>query len=568
MAPMLTAIPSTRGTSEGRTGTDRWRDNAEALYHYQRRDMRDALEQRKDLYPDTYASQVLRTVPFIWALCRELCTPYLDTVARRFVRRDTGAVADGDVLALIEDVYTSIDVDAALHEAHEHLVAIGSATIHVWPDPLVRSCRLLNIPPHDQEVRQGDSTSLEVRDLASWRFRMAVGEDEWTGIPRWALGEITATRAQWVGGTKVLHNRGIFGLGGIANPIGQIPVVMLRATRPAPGEWWPPVPEDILQGQRAVNHDVTDVGHVARLQGYAQPKMSGVKVAKARDQKLGPETIVVVEGEDADFDFARPEPDLEGYLAQNSAYMRDLVSASGLNPQSFMKSAGITALAKQIELIDRQAARKIHFKELRRAEQRVFDLVRLWINYLRGGEVIPDCRVEVEYREPIIPADPLHDAQAVEKMIQLGLTSEYRERAKLDGISLDEARRRVDEDADNSAALARMRGGHPSTAADAPAAVVADDVAKTALNGAQVTALQGLLAEVSARRLPSAAAREVVMLAFPDFDPASVDRMLAAIDAVPRPAEPPPAPASQEVKQPDDSPDDAPNDNADDKVAA
>lgn len=455
---MLSANPG--GSSQSRTGGTRWRENAEALFNYLRRDMRDAEIQRARLYPETWTTHIQRTVPFLWSITRELCTPYLEQPARTFTNRATGVVIAGPELERITALYRDAVVDDAMHTMDKHLVAMHNATIHVWPDPSWSGVQLLAIPPHDQEVERQNAASLSVSAVLTWRFRMAVGEDANTGYPRWSLGEITPARAQWVGGWQGLHNRGIFGAK-IANPIGRVPVVMARAEAPAPGEWWSPLPEDYLDAQRAANHDKTDVGHVARLQGFGQPKMKGVKLAKAKEQELGPESIVVAEGEGADFDFARPQPDLVGYLATNEDFLRSVIAASGLNPQTFMRSAGITALAKQIELIDRQSARKSRLKALRRAEQDLFDLMRLWVNHLRGAEVIPDCRVDVEYREPIIPADPLHDAQAIAMLITLTQTSEYRERAKRDGCSYDEAKERCDQDALDSKALRELRGAVP-----------------------------------------------------------------------------------------------------------
>lgn len=482
--------PNPGRANAGRTGGSRWRENAAALYDYLRRDMRDAEVQRARLYPSTWRSMVQRTVPMVWSIVRELCTPYLDTVARRFFRRGTRDEITGAELERILSVYAEASVDDAMHTADKHLVALHNATIHVWPDPSWRGVQLMSIPPHDQEVVRSDATSLKVAAVSSWRFRMAVGEDEDTGNPRWSLGEITTTKAQWVAGWKGLHNRGIFGRA-TSNPIGRIPVVMLRAESPAPGEWWSPLPEDYLDGQRAVNHDKTDIGHVARLQGFGQPKMKGVKLAKAKEQELGPESIVVAEGEGADFDYARPQPDLTGYLAVGDDFIRSVIAASGLNPQTFMRSSGITALAKQIELIDRQSARKSRLKHLRRAEQEVYDLIRAWVNEQRGAEVLPDCTVEVEYREPIIPADPLHDAQAMAMLIAMKQTSEARERAKRDGISLEEATARCAEDAVASQVLRELAGpvpmAKPSDATSGPADPTLGDQGSTTPDTTPVT---------------------------------------------------------------------------------
>lgn len=85
-----------------------------------------------------------------------------------------------------------------------------------------------------------------------------------------------------------------------------------------------------------------------------------------------------------------------------------------------------------------------------------------------------------------------------------------------------------------------MIGGAPA-GADEAAAVPVGDVAKTALNGAQVQALVEILGEVAAGRLSPEAAILAIMQAFPDFAEADVRKMVGAVEVRPAPAEPAPA---------------------------
>jgi hypothetical protein len=72
---------------------------------------------------------------------------------------------------------------------------------------------------------------------------------------------------------------------------------------------------------------------------------------------------------------------------------------------------------------------------------------------VRGVEVLPPAKVQLEFREPVMPADPLHDAQALELQQTLGLIGKVRARAKMDGISVDEALQRMMADAEMDARL-------------------------------------------------------------------------------------------------------------------
>lgn len=435
-----------------------------ALYAYLRRDQQDARVQREKLYPKTWENHVIRTVPFVWSLARELATAYVRKPSRRFFAETETAlepITEASFVRRQARIYREARVDRTMRHAHRQLVAMNNATIWVWPNPATGGVSLVLIPPHDQRVIPKHSFSLDERDVAVWRFRVPVPRQDAVGQYTWVIGQVTPTQAVWC--TGELAGKGIWVDDG-SNPFGEVPVVMLRGTDPGPGEWWAPVPEDILDAQRAINHDVTDVGHIARIQGYGQPVWKGGD-AKVLEQPLGPETAIGVPV-DGDFDFKQAQPELDAYLNQNDKYMQWSVAMNSLNPASFMKSPGITALAKQVELNDRESFREEHLEILQQAEQRLYELVRKGVNYVRDALVLPEALVEVQYHVASVPADPLHASQALAMDLQNGQTSRARARAKLDGISPEEAQKRVDEDmAATAAENARVKPAETTTPA-------------------------------------------------------------------------------------------------------
>lgn len=88
----------------------------------------------------------------------------------------------------------------------------------------------------------------------------------------------------------------------------------------------------------------------------------------------------------------------------------------------------------------------------------------------------------------------------------------------------------------------------PGQTADSPEeAAATGDVAQTALNGAQVTALQGLVTSVAQGQMPSASARALAEAAFPLIPPQTLDRIFGGLDTfTPDPTTPEPAQAAQE----------------------
>jgi len=288
----------------------------------------------------------------------------------------------------------------------------------------------------------GDPTSTREDDAEVWWLRLPVGHDPNSGLATHAVARITKDTAVWSDGPAEMKGKGVW-LDDGTNPLGRIPVIRFKGSEPAPGEFWCPIAEDLLDAQRGINHMMTDLALVARMQGHGQAVVKGMPGAAAAEMELGPETVIGLPDQDGDFSFVQAKPDLAGYQGVLDHYLRAVISTNGLNPATVIKSSAITAVAKQMEIIDREVERKRTIVEFERGEQRLYDLMSGWMNWMGGSDVLPESRVTVRYHDTQMPADPLHHAQAMKMMIELGLTSPAREYAKIQGISLEEARRAV-----------------------------------------------------------------------------------------------------------------------------
>ena len=428
---------------DDRAGGDRWRELIRVLYQYLRRDMRDARTQRELYYPRTHTNHIQKTVPLIFRIAREIATLYVRPPAREYV----GTGVTPAVQERIDSIMRGAQLDRTMRQAQEQVVCMAQATVWVWPVPEVGGVRLLIPPPHDQSVEMGDPTSSSERDVRRWWLRLPVGEDAMTGLVQYATAEITNETAVWVDGPASMKGKGIWAEDG-SNPIGRIPAVRIAGADPAPGEFWCPVPEDLLDAQRGVNHMMTDLALVARMQGHGQPVVKGISNVAAEEMELGPESIIGLSDTEGDFRFEQASPDLAGYQGVLDHYLRAVISTNGLNPATVIKSTAITALGKQLEILDREVERKRQVVEFQRVERSLYNITRGWVNWLRNAEILPEARVEVTYRDHPMPADPLHTAQALQMNIGMGLTTPARELAKIEGISLEDARAQI---ADNAA---------------------------------------------------------------------------------------------------------------------
>jgi len=537
-------------SNEKGPGSRSWRAKMKVLWQYLHRDMSDARVQRAILYPDTHETHVQRVIPFVWRVAREMASM---TRHRTLVDPITGDALPQEVLDVLAEFYRVAGVDAAMTAAYGQTVTLNQAT--VWLFPHGTDIRCLAMPPHEQYVEMADPLANEEDEVSAWNISIPVRSDPMGDQTEYALARFTAHDITW---SRVFDAAAPppFGADGV-NPFGKIPVVFLAGQGRASGSWWCHVPEDLLDAQRAINHDLTDIGHIARLQGYGQMWTAGVSVAEAEKLGVGPEKIVALGDPAARLDFARAQPDLTGYASQNELYMRAVISAEGMNPATFMKSSGITALARKMETQDRDSERLKYIIELEKGEQRIYDLFRLYYRAVRGVDVLPAARVVLEFREPQVPADPLHEAQSIALFGQLGIYGAVASRARLDGIGLEEALKRIlrERDLDRSAGI---RVGDLFDAEVAPTedtdqdvqdveelavdagvaedeVIVTEDVQATALNGAQIASLQGIVTAVAAGELPATAAEILITQAFPSFPAAEVKRLVASAASAPGP---------------------------------
>ena len=412
------------------------------MWHFYRRNMAEFEEDRKDRYPKTYQNHVLKTIPLVYRFARELATLYVRPPSRTYTQ--AGAPLSEPVAALVDSMAEEVKLDRQLRAAQEQMVVMGSATLWAWPSTESGRLRLICPPLHDQAVEMVDNIGSDEEDVAAWWIRLPVGHDHLTGLTTYATARITPTTATWESGPDDLLQgaRGVWTDDG-SNPLGMIPAVRVRINDPAPGEFFSAAPEDLLAAQLAVCHDHTSMGLIAELQGHGQAVVKGLSMG-LDSMEVGPETIVGLPDPQADFQIVAANANLEGYKAVSEHYTRSVIATNGLNPATLMRSQGLTALAKRIEMVDREVERLRHVTELTRAEKQIHRILAKWSNWMKGVDAIPeDLDVAVTYREPAMPADPLHEAQKVELEVALNLTSPARELARLKGISIDEARAEV-----------------------------------------------------------------------------------------------------------------------------
>lgn len=544
--------------AECRAGGQKWRDTSRVLYGRLRGSTKQTYAAIAKVYPKSFDDYSPRPIPLVPWQARQVANVYTVEPRISYVDPDRGTPLSDTQVATIQKYRSAAGITEAMLATHEECAGVGNGT--PWIIPVVRTkedgsqllgVRAVVFPAHDQAVVLKDHPESDSeRDVTEWRVRMPLPG----GGGRFGVALITPTSATWEEAEGNLKGEPIWPRSNRpeaaagSNPFGQVPAAIMRWSKPEPGAFWANAREDLAMQADALDVAATDFGHIARMQGFGQ-WFGRLLSAGAGGIKMGPATLIEGTDPQSDLKCVSPTPALDATQKGNDAYLQQTVATNDLNGAALTGSTGITAQAKLVELADRDGLRQRHCTQLARIEQRLYDLMRAGLRALFGVEVLPAARLIVEYSTPPMALDPLHEVQAAERRIALGLSDPYIERAIRDRCSLEEAEKRVKRSreitnelgiiiniggtgplAEGDSGEAKPDDGSETKPKVVKAGAPVEDVAKTALNGAQVTALMAVVAAVAAKQLPIAAAREVILASFP-LAPTDVDKMLAPLKA-------------------------------------
>ena len=497
----------------------------------------------REAYPNT--DLPIRAVPFVQRYVAELAGIYSHAPIRRF-----GGVAGlpDPVWQKLQAVYTASGVDKAGEEAERHLWVQNCYLAVLMPDGIGR-VREQPILPHQVVEIQIDDP-MRADDPTSWTKLTAMVPMSSAG-GQVIQGEMVLTRStatRQLGGKVV----GLYADDG-SHPFGTLPVIVAYRVTPDAGRPLPPVNEAVLNVQVLLSTRAADdeliIRHCAFPQKVVTNGTAGMQ-AETLDG-LGPDSVYMLPNNDSagngpDMKVVQGQVPVSELVAYQEHQVRLYTSLLGLDPSAFLRQGGVavTAEARLFTAQDRKALRDRIIPTLLRLEQaRLRMLVQVLA--LREPMSIPvDTIVDVTYFDDTPTAGRQSEAQALAIEIPLGVSSPVDVVMARDGVSrsvaLAQVKRTLAELKDLGLGVATK-----ATKADAPdkttdAATVADGaaVADTAMNGAQVTGLLSIIAQVAAKQLPPEAAVQVIGAAFPSLDAAKVRAMVSAAAAfTPAPAE-------------------------------
>ena len=432
-----------------RWNVDAFQKKSLQLSQFLRGDFSSIKAELAKVFPTTQGLQE-RYVPLVQRYAYELTGMYARPVVRRFY---SSQAPTADPFIKLREVYRASKVDSALHQAHRELMVQQTVILAVLPDG-VGKVKVLSFAPWQVTWTVGDPLRADdIQAASSVSLSVPVSIDgDWI-----TYGQLVMTPSQIYldkGGVQVP----VYG-SSTANPFGKIPLIVIRSEQPQPGRWAAPVNEPLLTMQLALCVSESDTELLVHQQAWGQKVLENAQVAQqVEEMQVGPDKVLALISTDPTapaprLTIVQGQPPLAQITSWNESRLRLLCSMFDLQPDAFLKVAtAVTASARAADANDREQAKSKLIPVFAIVEEELAQLVAMALNLTEPLQIPSDTVVDVRYQTYEVPADPLHDAQALQMEIAQGITSPVDYVADRDGITrqsaLDKIKRNLQESRD------------------------------------------------------------------------------------------------------------------------
>lgn len=246
----------------------------------------------------------------------------------------------------------------------------------------------------------------------------------------------------------------------IENPLGIIPILEVSGEKY--GGYWKTAVESSADFTVQLNASMSDAGQAKRFQGMPVGWAKGDEEQLKTDFQFGPNKLFKLPrshgGQDMEIGFTNPNVNLDALLNFDSALLSLFLTCSDVDPNLINakgnKLSFTSGYERFLAMIDAFKPSEDDISLFRKAENRLVKIISKYINLYGGAEgfelenvgAIPDeVEVSIEYQKPeqIMTRPEMLDTLRLE--LELGLITQLEAVAKYRGISLDEARKFLDE---------------------------------------------------------------------------------------------------------------------------
>lgn len=231
--------------------------------------------------------------------------------------------------------------------------------------------------------------------------------------------------SDWTIATHVLRDARGNPISNDPNPYGALPFVPLFDYLPDGDQFFLPGGADLIEAQEAINVGLANLWRTAELQAHGQPWISSEHALsyKGTDLEFGPSSVIRLPA-DGKLGFAAPNAPLSEILGCIEFMMRQAAACNDCGSDIFdLSKRAESGSAKHAERIDLKEQRQDAIQLWRRAEQRLFDVIKLVVNTHAPGTIPDDAEMSVDFAEL---QDNLSEAEQLENTrakVELGIWS-------------------------------------------------------------------------------------------------------------------------------------------------
>lgn len=248
------------------------------------------------------------------------------------------------------------------------------------------------------------------------------------------------------------------------NPLaeyGIMPFVEVSAEKEF--EYWVRAQNTFSEFTIEFNATMSSVAQIVKLQGFAQAILKGPAELMPQNIQIGPNHILKLPvdpnaGIDTDFSFANPGSDIGGSLNFLETLLTTFLSSNGIDPKTISMSGEgqkyTSGLERLLAMIDKVSASREDYDTFERVEQKVFEVIRAWLNVLSNSETLNqkyrtsqismDAQCKIEYAAPEMVKSDAEELDVIQREIELGISSPIAAIMMRENLSREQAEERYD----------------------------------------------------------------------------------------------------------------------------
>ena len=433
------------GTQLRQVNTLEQRDRSQDLEWFRLRRFDRMAAHLRQLLPNS--GMALRAVPLVSRVSKELAPFYIHRPSRTWSQ--AGAQVGGARgLEGLQAALRGARLDQFMRTISERLVVHHAQIVTVEPRRVPAAggglvavpgaLALRGFSPFEAQIQHRDLNETDPRYAERIELLVPVHVNDSGSTRSITYGRrvLTPTEAytELTDGTRVP----LFG-SSVRHGLGYCPAIGVFKEQPPAGWTLPPVPDDLLSAQIALNLALSDCLDIAAYQVPVREYLLGPGATQAAQHAATIDvrdiTPIDTAGEASEYQHVtvNPAPSLSTYTDALEVFLRTWCANSFVTPESVINSTGITGAAKEHETLAIRTEAERNASVLRDAEQ---DLAELAADVLRheGVQAVPRPRVAVRYHYPEARGNDLQSAQARALRGRFGEIDPVAEYARAEGI--------------------------------------------------------------------------------------------------------------------------------------